>query len=92
MVGAVRIMAIQAALLNRGMAKNKRTALIGMTLKANLIDRILFQERIRRTAMRIVAVAATHLTLEKRHMRALTEFYTLLLMTPETRIMNCLFG
>ena len=81
-------MAVQAAFTHWSMVKDKRTALFGMTLKANLIHRIRFQEGIRRTAMRIMAVAAGHLALEKRHMRALAEFYALLLMTSKTRVMD----
>ncbi len=92
MVGAVRKMTIQAAFANRSMTKNKRTALFSMTLKANLIDRVRFKEGIRGTAMRIMAVAASHLALEERHMRTLAEFYALLLMTLKTRIMNRLFA
>ena len=77
MVGAVRLMAIQAAFANRGMAENKRAALFGMTLKANLINRTRLQERIRRAAMRIMTVAASHLAFEERHMRALAELHAL---------------
>ena len=85
-------MAIQAALLNRGMTENKGATLFSMTLKANFVDRILLKERIRRTAMRIMAVAAGHLTLKERHMRAFAKFYALLLMAAKTRIVNRLSG
>ena len=91
MVRAVRIMTIQAAFLNWGMAEDKWAALVGMTLKTDFIDRVRFQERIIRTAMWIVAVTATHLALEEWHMGALSEFYALLLMTLEARFMNGIF-
>ena len=81
-------MAIQAAFANRGMAENKWAALFGMTLKANLVDRTRFQKGIRRTAMRIMTVAASHLALEQWHVRALAEFDALLLMTSKTRVMD----
>jgi hypothetical protein len=81
-------MAVQAAFANRGVIKDKGAALFSMTLKANLIHRIRFQEGIRPTAMRIMAVAAGHLALEERHMRAFAEFYALLLMTSKTRVMD----
>ncbi len=87
-VGAVRQMAVQAAFANRRVTEDKGTALFSMTLKANLIDRVRFKEGIRGTAMRIMAVAASHLALEERHMRTLAEFYALLLMAAKTRIMN----
>ena len=91
MVGAMWRMAIQAAILDRGMTENKRTTLFSMTLKTNFIDRILFQEGIRRTAMWIMAVTASHLTLKQRHMRTLAKFYALLLMASKTGVMNRFF-
>ena len=85
-------MAIQAALLNRGMTENKGATLFSMTLKANFVDRILLKQRIRRTAMWIMAVAAGHLTLKERHMRAFAKFYALRLMASKTGIVNRLSG
>ena len=88
MVGAVRRMAIQAAFANRGVTENEGTALFGMALKADLVNRICFQEGVRWAAVGIMAVAATHLTFEEWHVGALAEFYALLLMAAKTRIVN----
>ena len=88
MIGTVRRMAIQAAFANRGVTENEGTALFGMALKAHLVNRICFHEGVRLAAVGIMAIAATHLTFEKRHMRTLAEFYALLLMAAKTRIVN----
>ncbi len=92
MIGTVRRMAIQAAFANRGVTENEGTALFGMALKADFVDRICFQQGVRRAAVGIMAIATGHLTLEKRHMRALAEFHTLLLMTAKACLMHRLFA
>ena len=61
MIGTVRRMAIQAAFANRGVTENEGATLFGMALKADFVDRICFQQGVRRAAVGIMAVAATHL-------------------------------
>ena len=89
MIGTVRRMAIQAAFANRGVTENEGTALFGVALKADFVNRICFQEGVRWAAVGIMAVAATHLTFEEWHVGALAEFYPLLLMASKTGIVNC---
>ena len=92
MVGAMGRMAIHAAFAYRSMVKNKRPAFLCMARVTHIVDRKLFQQGIRRTAMWIMAVATRHLALEQRHMRSLTEFNALLLVTAKAGVVNRLSG
>ena len=88
----MRVVAIQATLAYRGMFKNERPTLLGMTLETHLIDGICLEQGIGRTAVRIVAVTAGHLAFEQGHVRPLVEFDALLLVTAKTGFVNGLLG
>src|SRR5574337_347199 len=68
--GAVRLVAVRTALRNRRMFPKKWSALLGMALEAVVIDRIFPEHRLRGGPMRVMAVAATDLSLAQRHVRA----------------------
>src|SRR5258708_39346418 len=58
---AVRIVAAQAILAHRFVLEQKWSALLGVTLVASVVDRIFLQERLGRTAVRVMAVGAHNL-------------------------------
>ena len=81
LIRAMRRMAIQAVLANRGVFEQKRAALLGVALVARLVDRVRFQEGAGKRSERIVAVIAAHLALGERHVRAAVELQPDVLVT-----------
>lgn len=68
--GAVRLMTVRTALDDGRMLPQKRSPFLGMARVAVLINRILTEHGLCRGPVRIVAVAATDLSLAQRHVRA----------------------
>ncbi len=62
-------MAAQAILAHRFVLEQKWSALLGVTLVASVVDRIFLQERLGRTAVRVMAVGAHNLAFANRHVR-----------------------
>lgn len=71
--GTVRLVAVRTALNDRRMLPEKRPPFLGMAFVAVLVNGILAKQRLRRGPMWVVAVAATHLSLAKRHVGAALE-------------------
>ena len=63
LVRTVRRVAIEAAFADRRVLEQEWPALLGMALRAGLVDRIGLQQRAGQRAMRIVAIDAAHLAL-----------------------------
>src|SRR5215467_3231066 len=83
---AVRIMAIQAVLSDRGMLPQERAALFRMAFVAIVVDCGLVQKCLVVGPMRIVAAGARHLAFANRHVRRAPDFRALVLVTLETRV------
>ena len=82
----VRRMADRAVLGHRLMIPEKRSALFDVTLEAGFIDRITGQKLHPGRAVRIVAVAASHLAFGRRMTRGPKKLGSLLLVTSDTNV------
>lgn len=71
--GAVRLMAVRTALNDGRMLPQKRSPFLGMTRVAVLIDGVFAKHSLCRSPVRVVAVAATDLSLAQRHVGAALE-------------------
>src|SRR5450755_1485814 len=67
-VGAVRIVAVQAALGHRRVLPQERSALLRMTLEASLIDGRCLKHRFCVAAVRVMTIRAHHFALTHWHM------------------------
>src|SRR3974390_289174 len=66
---AMRIVTVVAVLPDRLMLEQEWSTLLGMAGVANVVDRILSQQRFGRAAVRIMAVRAHDLAFAQRHVR-----------------------
>src|SRR5262245_31918368 len=80
-VRTMRLVTVDTTLANGRVLPEERPALFGVAGVADVVDGIGLQQRSRRRAVRVVAVDARHLALGQRHVRALAELCTLLLVT-----------
>ena len=78
-------MATRAALGYGSVLPDEGTPLIAMAIRTQLEDRVGTQKRVRRRAMRLMAVITFDLAFEERHMRSLSELDSLTRMTGEAR-------
>lgn len=92
MIGAVRLMAIQAIFPNRCVLPNEGTALFLMTLIANLIDRIGFQQWRGAGTVRVVTVGAGDFAFGQGHVRAFSELGALLLMATVAGLIDAILA
>ena len=83
---AVRIMAVQAALHDRWMLKQIRTALLGMALEADLVDGGFLQQMFAVAPMRTVAVGAHHFAFRQRHVLRARELCSNVFMALEAGV------
>ena len=73
-------MAGKAAFAHGSMFKQEWTTLLGVAVVASLVDTVGLEQRLRRAAVRVVAVDACNFSLEQRHVRASRELCALRLM------------
>ena len=69
-IGAVRVVAVEAVFPDRRVLEQERPTLVRMAAIAHVVDAIGLEQRIRRRAVRIVAIDAAHLSFRQRHVRA----------------------
>src|SRR6185436_8066755 len=87
-VRAVRRMTGHAVFAHRSMLKQERTALLGVTIVAGLIDAISLEQWLGGAAVRVMAVDAGELALEQRHVRAPRELGALRLVARDTSFVD----
>ena len=71
------VMAVEATLAHGSVFEQKRPALLGMAAVTHIVDAVGLQQRCGGRAVRVVAIDATDLAFEQRHVGALVELRTL---------------
>src|SRR5258706_7351245 len=82
----MRIVAAEAILAYRFVLEQKWSPLLRVTLVASVVDRIFLQERLGRTAVRVMAVGAHHLAFANRHVRGAEDLSAPVLVALEAGI------
>src|SRR5262249_43938280 len=85
-VGAVRIVTVRAALLDRRMRPEERSALLRVAGVARVVERVLLEEGWRYRPVRVVAGGGCHLALAERHVGGAHLGRALLGMTGAARL------
>ena len=92
MVGTMRLMTVDAIFADGRVFPEERPPLFGVAGVADVVDGIGVQQGTGRRAVRVVAVDAGHLAFGQRHVRTLSEFGTLLLVTLGSSLGDALPG